>query len=336
MRYLPIGTSDLHGSVIGLGTWGMGGWMWGGVDQEEAVRAIHGAIDHGINLIDTAPIYGFGLSETIVGQAIRDRRDKVILATKCGMVTNTTRGDMKFRSDVTGPSEHGHIGIYIYLHPDSIREEVEASLARCQTDYIDLYQTHWQDSTTAIDQTMAELVKLKDEGKIRAIGVCNASAAQMAEYESVGQLDSDQEKYSMLDREIEQEQLPHCREQHMAVLAYSPLAKGLLTGKIDPQQQFDPADQRSDEERFSKDNRKRVIDMLDQMRPVAEEHDISLAQLVIAWTAHQPGLTHVLCGSRSLDHVRENAEAGDVQLNESELEKMNNAIERFHGVSASA
>lgn len=336
MRYLPIGTSDLHASVIGLGTWGIGGWMWGGVDQAEAVNAIHAAIDHGINLIDTAPIYGFGLSERIVGQAIHDRRDKVILATKCGMVTNTTQGDLKFRSDVTGPSEHGHIGIYIYLHPDSIRKEIEASLARCQTDYIDLYQTHWQDSTTEIEDTMETLVKLKEEGKIRAIGVCNASAEQMRSYEAVGQLDSDQEKYSMLDRDIEDDQLPHCRENHIGVLAYSPLAKGLLTGKIDPDHDFDDADQRSEDPRFSPANRRRVNEMLQQMRPIAQEHRISLPQLVIAWTAHQPGLTHVLCGSRTADHVKENARAGDVELTDSQLRQMDSFVDQFHGMKVQA
>jgi len=320
MRYLPLGFSQINASVVGLGTWGIGGWMWGGVDQDQAIRAIHAALDHGVNLIDTAPIYGFGLSERIVGQAIRDRRDDVVLATKCGMVANTTRGELKFRSNVAGPSEHGHIGIYIYLDPKSIRQEVEASLQRLQTDHIDLYQTHWQEPTTPIEDTMSELMRLKDEGKIRAIGVCNASSEHMEEYRRHGTLDTDQEKYSMLDRDIEGDQLPYCQEHHLATLAYSPLAKGLLTGKIDPDTEFGQGDQRADEERFEPDTIAGVNQMLEAMRPVAEEHGITLPQLVIAWTLHQPGLTHALCGARDPDHAIANAQAGDIQLTPEQLQ----------------
>jgi len=333
MRYLPLGFSQINASVVGLGTWGIGGWMWGGVDQDHAVRAIHAALDHGVNLIDTAPIYGFGLSESLVGRAIQDRRDDVVLATKCGMVANTTQGDLKFRADVTGPTEHGHIGIYIHLDPRSIRKEVEASLARLRTDYIDLYQTHWQEQTTPIEQTMGELMRLKEEGKIRAIGVCNATSEQMQTYRRHGTLDSDQEKFSLLDRDIEADQLPYCREQNVAVLAYSPLAKGLLTGKIDPQAEFDAGDSRADESRFQPDNIASVNRMLEAMRPVAEEHGISLTQLIIAWTLHQPGLTHALCGARSPEHATANAEAGDIQLSEDHLQLLDTTYEDYRAAA---
>lgn len=329
MRYLPLGQSEINASVVGLGTWGIGGWMWGGVDEDQAIHAIHAAIDHGINLIDTAPIYGFGLSENLVGQAIRQRRDHVVLATKCGMVTSTKSGVHKTNANVAGPSEHGHIGIRIYLDPQSIRDELEASLARLGTDHIDLYQTHWQESTTPVQDTMAELIKLKDEGKIRAIGVCNANTEQMDAYREHGQLDSDQEKYSMLDRDIEQENLPYCQEHQTAVLAYSPLAKGLLTGKIGPNTTFDAADQRSKDDRFKPENTGRVKAMLDAMQPVAEEHGITIAQLVIAWTLHQPGLTHALCGARTPEHVSANASAGDIQLSEDEQEILDSALRDY-------
>ena len=334
MRYLPLGFSGINASVVGLGTWGIGGWMWGGVDEEQAVQAINTAIDAGITLVDTAPIYGFGLAEELVGRAVRGRRDQVILATKCGMVTNTTDGELKFRVDVTGPKEHGHIGVRIHLDPASIRNEVEASLRRLQTDYIDLYQTHWQESTTPIEATMGCLMELKDEGKIRAIGVCNASSAQMVAYRKHGQLDSDQEKYAMLDREIEQDQLPYCAQENIAVLAYSPLALGLLTGKIDPDAEFDAADQRSDHERFTPDSIRRVNQMLDALQPIADEHRVSVPQLVIGWTAHQAGITHVLCGSRRPKHVRENAEAGDLQLKEHDLKRMAAILEQHHDAVA--
>jgi aryl-alcohol dehydrogenase-like predicted oxidoreductase len=329
MRQLPLGQSGINASVVGLGTWGMGGWMWGGVDYDEAVRAVRHALDVGINLVDTAPIYGFGLSEEIVGEAIRDRRDDVVLATKCGMVANTKKGELKFRADVTGAKPHGHIAVYIYLHPDSIRDEVEASLTRLQTDYIDLYQTHWQEVTTPIEDTMAVLMKLRDEGKIRAIGVSNASSEQMEQYRKVGRLDSDQELYSMLDRRIEQDQLPYCAGHHIAMLAYSPLAKGLLTGKIGPDVEFSHDDLRRNEKRFDPENRKRVQNMLEAMQPVAETHDLTTSQLVVAWTLHQPGVTHVLCGSRRGKHVEENAAAGDVQLTKDEVRLMNEAIDDY-------
>jgi len=323
MRYLPIGFSHINASVVGLGTWGIGGWMWGGADEEQSIRAIHAAIDHGINLIDTAPIYGFGLSESLIGRAIRDRRDEVVLATKCGMVANTTRGEMKFNADVSGPNEHGHIGVYIYLAPRSIRAEIEASLARLQVDHIDLYQTHWQESTTPIEETMGELMRLKEEGKIRAIGVCNATSEQMETYRRHGTLDSGQEKYSLIDREIEDDQLPYCNEHTMAALAYSPLSKGLLTGKLDPQTQFASGDSRAGDPRFKPDGIASVNEMLDAMYPIAEEHGITIAQLMIAWTLHQPGLTHALTGARSPDHAIANAQAGDVQLSEDDLKLLN-------------
>lgn len=319
MRQLPLGTSEINASVVGLGTWGIGGWLWGGVDQDQAVRAIHAAIDHGINLIDTAPIYGFGLSESLVGQAIRQRRDHVVLATKCGLVTNTKAGVHKVNADISGRSDHGHINVRVYLDPQSIREEIEASLARLGTDRIDLYQTHWQDSTTPIQDTMSELSKLKDEGKIRAIGVCNASPEQMEQYRKYGGLDSDQEQYSMLDRGIEHSQLPYCRENNMSVLAYSPLAKGLLTGQIKPGDHFEQADHRSGDEQFKPENITAVNKMLDALEPISEQHGLTIAQLVIAWTLHQPGLTHALCGARTPEHASANAKAGSIQLKDDEL-----------------
>jgi aryl-alcohol dehydrogenase-like predicted oxidoreductase len=303
--------------------------MWGGASEAESIRAIHAAVDAGINFIDTAPIYGFGLSEQIVGKAIRDRRDDVVLATKCGMVTNTTRGEFKFRSNAQGPDDDGHIGIYIHLHPDSIREEVEASLRRLDTDYIDLYQTHWQDDSTPIEDTMSTLLDLKQDGKIRAIGVSNATSQHMEQYRAVGQLDTDQEPFSMIKRTIEADQLPYCRRNDLAVLAYSPLALGLLTGKVEPDREFEEGDLRRNNPRFSVENRRRIQTMLDAFKPVAEAHDVTLAQLTIAWTVHQPGLSHALCGARTPEQARENAVAGDIELSDQDLTTMNKAIDLY-------
>ena len=326
MRTRPLGQSGIEASVIGFGAWAVGGWMWGGTDESEAIAAIHAALDAGVNLIDTAAIYGFGLSESIVGRAIRDRRDRVVLATKCSMVCDPTRGVFKFRSNAGGPDPNGHIVIHISGAPDSIRREVDCSLQRLGTDYIDLYQTHWQDTTTPYADTMAALMDLKQAGKIRAIGVCNASSAQMKEYSKAGVLDSDQEHYSMLKRDIEQDQLPYCREQAIAVLAYSPLARGLLTGAVGPDRKFEAGDHRAGLEMFSQENRRRVAGMLDQFRPIAKTRNITLAQLVIAWTVAQPGLTHALCGARNPKQALENAAAGDIELTDSELATMDEAI----------
>src|SRR5882724_5273624 len=192
MLYRPLGQSGIQASVIGLGTWAIGGWMWGGTDEAKAIRAIQVSLDAGITLIDTAPAYGLGLSETIVGKAVAGRRDKVVIATKCGLVWHVKRGDPFL--DEKGKAIHRYLG------SESIRYEVEQSLKRLNTDYIDLYQTHWQDVTTPIEETMKTLLDLKKQGKIRAIGVSNCAVEQLEAYRKIGPLDSAQEKYSMLDR----------------------------------------------------------------------------------------------------------------------------------------
>ncbi|MBO6513821.1 MAG: aldo/keto reductase [Phycisphaerales bacterium] len=328
MRMRPLGESGIEASTVAIGTWVMGGWMWGGADESDSINAVHAAIDEGINLLDTAPIYGFGHSESVVGKAIKDRRDKVVLATKCGMVINAPGGRSVGRSDAGGPSEHGHLEIKIWNNPDSIRQEVELSLKRLQTDYIDLYQTHWQEEETPIEDTMGTLVKLKEEGKIRAIGVCNATPEIMDRYRSVGQLDSDQEQYSMIHRKMEgdaesPDQLGYCLKKNTAVLAYSPLVLGLLTGKVGPEREFPESDLRSRQKRFSKANRQKVADLLAEFEPISAKHGCSMAQLVIAWTTHQPGLTHALVGARTAKQAKENAAAGRVELDSADLDTMN-------------
>jgi aryl-alcohol dehydrogenase-like predicted oxidoreductase len=321
MIYRELGPSGIRVSAIGFGAWAIGGWMWGGADEGQALEAIAAALDRGVNLIDTAPIYGFGRSEEIVGRAIRGRRESVVLATKCGMVWDREQGDFFFHSNEEGvtlrPAERK---VYKCLRPESIRDEIGRSLSRLGTDHVDLYQTHWQDSTTPIADTMAALVKLKDEGKIRAIGVCNANQQQLQAY---GPIDSDQEKYSLLDREIETNGvLGHCQHRGIAVLAYSPLSNGLLTGKIRPDRQFGPGDLRRGNRRFTAANIERTNAMLQQLQPIAQRHGISVPQLVIAWTFSQPGLTCALCGARDAAQAIENAAAGDIRLSADELQSI--------------
>jgi aryl-alcohol dehydrogenase-like predicted oxidoreductase len=327
MRTKPIGRSGIEASVVALGTWVMGGWMWGGADEDDSIAAIHAGLDAGINFLDTAPIYGFGHSEIVVGRALKGRRDSVVLATKVGMVPNAPGGRLEFRSTGLGPHEFGHIPVHIYNHPESIRAEVEMSLKRLQTDRIDLIQTHWQEEQTPIEDTMGALMRLKEEGKVRAIGVCNATVEQMDRYRAAGALDSDQEKYSMLDRKkMEGGQLGYCRENGIAVLAYSPLALGLLTGKIGPERVFPEGDLRRTRDRFSVENRKRVKELLDSFVPIAAQHDCTLGQLVIAWTTHQPGLTHALVGARTPEQAVENAKGGAIALSEEDLATMQAGI----------
>ncbi len=225
MLYRKLGGTGIEISTVGLGTWAIGGWMWGGTDEQQSTQAIHAALDQGVNLIDTAPAYGFGLSEQIVGRAIAGRREKVVLATKCGLIWDRKEGLFFFHSDrygaASGPAEKE---IYRCLRPASIRAELEASLRRLGTGYIDLYQTHWQDPTTPIAQTMETLVKLKEEGKIRAIGVSNASLDDLKAY---GPIDADQERYSLLERAIQSGgSLDYCRQHQISILAYSPLDNG--------------------------------------------------------------------------------------------------------------
>lgn len=327
MKYRKLGKSGIEASVVGFGSWAIGGWMWGGIaDEREAIGAIHAAINSGMNLIDTAPMYGFGASEKTVGKAISDRRDKVVLATKCGLIWHEERGDFHCFTDEKHPSKDGKFKISRCLAPDVIRYEVEESLKRLKTDYIDLLQTHWQDTTTPISETMETLLRLKEEGKIRAIGCCNADLNQIRHYDATGELDSDQELYSILDRGPEKEILPYTSQQNIAFLAYSSLGQGLLTGKIGPERVFNDGDQRNLKPRFSVKNRQRVQKMLESFRPVAEKHSVSLGQLAIGWTVSQKGCTHALVGARSATQVQENIGGGTITLDGEDLQTMNTII----------
>ena len=325
MLYRKLGGTGIEISTVGLGTWAIGGWMWGGTDEPLAVQAIHAALDQGINLIDTAPAYGFGLSEEIVGRAIAGRRDKVVLATKCGLIWDRQEGQFFFHSDrygaASGPSEKE---IYRCLRPASIREELEASLRRLGTDHVDLYQTHWQDPTTPIAQTMEALVTLKEEGKIRAIGVSNASVDDMKAY---GPIDADQERYSLLERAMQTSgSLDYCREHRISVLAYSPLDNGLLTGKIQPDREYGRGDLRKTNPRFQPAAVKQTNALLEGLRPIADRQGVSIAQVVIAWTISQPGITSALCGARNPAQAVENAAAAQVPLTPEEIRTIGEAV----------
>lgn len=317
----PMGGSDVLASAIGLGTWAMGGWMWGGSDKKESIAAIQASIDNGVTLIDTAPGYGLGLAEELVGRAIKGRRDDVVIATKCGLNWHHGKGNHFF-------DELGH-KVHRYLGRDGILHEIDESLRRLGTDHIDLYITHWQDPTTPVEETMATLLELKRAGKIRAIGISNASQDDLKAYLAIGPVDAIQERYSMLDREIEQTLLPLCKQNNIAALSYSSLALGLLSGKIGPDRVFNGDDLRKDNPRFSKHNRQHVASFAAALTPLAKTKRASIAQIVIAWTIAQPGISYALCGARDAAQAIENARAGTIDLGVDDLDLIDAAIARY-------
>lgn len=315
-----IGASGISASAIGLGTWAIGGWMWGGTDEAQSIDTIRASIDEGVSLIDTAPAYGKGLSEEIVGKAIKGRRDKVVLATKLGLIWHAKKGYHFF--DYDGAPVHRYLGA------DSVVYEVEQSLRRLGTDHIDHYITHWQDPTTPVAETMEALDRLKTQGKIRSIGASNVSVADVKAYLAAGQLDAVQQEYSMVARDMEQDLLPFCAGNNVSVLSYSSLALGLLSGKIGPDRVFTGDDQRKDNPRFSQPNRRKVAALMEAIKPSAEAHGASEAQVVIAWTLQQPGITFSLCGARSPQQARENAQAGRIKLSGQEINQISEAASR--------
>ena len=324
MQYRLLGKTELKVPVVSYGAWANGGWMWGGTDDAAAVRAMHCAIEEGIRLIDTAPTYGMGHSESVVGKAIAGRRDQALVATKCGI-----RWDLETDQEgqLTRDNDGKEVKLVRCLKPISITLELEQSLRRLGVDYIDLYQIHWPDPNTPVEESMETLIKLQEQGKIRAIGVSNYSVEMMQVCMSRGTLASDQPKYNPLERDIEKDVLPFCLENGVGVMAYSPIAQGLMTGKVTPERVFKEGDARGSKPLFSVESRKRVLAMLDKIRPIADGHGITLGQLAIAWVVAQPGITTAIVGARDEAQVAENAKAGEVVLTHEELALIRGALE---------
>ena len=313
-----IGKSGVRASAVGLGTWAIGGWMWGGTDEAQSIAAIHASLDAGVTLIDTAPAYGLGRSEEIVGKALEGRRDRAVIATKCGLVWHTGKGRHFFDQD--GRPVHRYLG------RDAIFHEIDESLKRLRTDYIDLYITHWQDPTTDVEETIDALKDLKKAGKIRAIGASNVDANDLKAYIAADGLDAIQERFSMIDRQIEANLLPLTNANGVSTLSYSSLALGLLSGTIGPERVFNGDDQRKDNPRFSVANRRKVAEFAHAIGPLARHHEATVAQVVIAWTLAQPGVTFALCGARNPAQARDNARAGTIRLSPEELGTIDAAI----------
>lgn len=325
MEKRQLGQSELYLSPVTFGAWAAGGWMWGGTEQNQSIEAIRASIDLGVTSIDTAPIYGQGHSEEIVREALEGiPRDKVQILTKFGMRWDLAKG--KFITD-SKKNDGTPISIYRYAGKESVIEECERSLKRLGTDYIDLYQIHWPDPTTPIEETMEAVLKLKEQGKIREAGVCNYNVEEMERAESVLPLASNQVPYSMVRRDIEEDVVPWCRKNKKGILAYSPLQRGLLTGKIRPDTTFGEGDTRPDEVWFQEENIRRVNKFLDEIRPIAESKGATLAQLVIQWTLQQPGITIALVGARNPKQAEENANAAHITFTSDEAKMIDDKLD---------
>lgn len=308
MQYRKLGWTDLRLSVIGFGSWALGGggwrYSWGPQDDEDSIKAIHRAIDLGVNWIDTAAVYGLGHSEEVVGKAIKGMSERPIIATKCGRVWD----------------ENGNI--FGNLTRESIKREVEASLKRLQVDVIDLYQIHWPDPEEYIEEawsTMADLVK---EGKVRYIGVSNFSVEQMKRIEHIHPVASLQPPYSMLRRDIEDEILPYCKEKNIGVVVYSPMQKGLLTGKynVETVKNLAPDDHRRNDPMFKEPQISINTKLVEKLKSLSERYGKTPGQLAIAWVLRRPEVTSAIVGIRKPSQIEELIPAADWRLSEEDIE----------------
>ena len=326
MSYIKLGNSDLEVSEICFGAWAIGGWMWGGTDEAAALRALDAAIDTGVTSIDTAAVYGFGLSEEIVGKAIQGKRDKVQIMTKYGLRWDDTRGEFFFatkRDDGTPANIHSFAG------RQSIIKECENSLRRLNTDYIDLYQQHWPDKTTPVEESMEALEQLIKQGKVRAAGGSNYDTEDMARAQAIVPQASIQVAYSMVKRGIEDEIVPYCIANNIGIVVYSPMQRGILSGKIRAGHKFNPGDSRPDTPYYKPENVRRINDFLDKIKPVADGKGVNLAQLVLRWTLQMPGVSTVLAGIRNEEQLRENVVAMEFELSQEEMDIINKHLDKL-------
>jgi len=296
MELCNLGTSDIKISPIIMGTWQAGKDMWVGIDDAQSTKAIKAACDAGITTFDTAEVYGNGHSERIVGNALYDVRDRVVIATK--VFSN-------------------------HLKYNQVIDACHGSLKNLKTDYIDLYQIHWPPGSfgakkVPLEETMRAMADLKAQGKIRAIGVSNFSRSQLEEAATFGRIDSLQPPYSLFWRKVETDALPYCRENNITVLAYSSMAQGLLTGKFGPDHTFAKGDHRFRNKLFQPENYRRVRKALEKLDPIAAANHITLGQLALAWIISQPGVC-AIAGARNPEQAVQNAAAANVRLSDTDL-----------------
>lgn len=327
MEYRKLGESGLELSAITYGAFAIGGTMWGGNEKQDSIKAVHASLDNGVTSIDTAPFYGLGESEELIGQAIKGRsRDKIQLLTKFGLVWDgSNNGAGEYFFDATHQGKN--YPVYKFGSKANIIKEVEESLKRLGTDYIDLLQIHWPDNATPISETMEAMDALLKEGKIRAAGVCNYNLQQIQEANKAITLASNQLPYSMLNRAIEKDMVPYALENNMGLIAYSPMERGLLTGKY-----FKDGKLKSDDHRngyFSQFDLEKVKAFTESLEPIAASKGATVSQLVLRWTTLQPGISVVLAGARNAAQAIENAKAINVSLSAEEIQAINSELAKI-------
>jgi aryl-alcohol dehydrogenase-like predicted oxidoreductase len=322
-----LGQSSVKVTPIAFGAWAIGGWMWGGAEEADALRAIRASFDLGITTIDTAPVYGFGRSEELVGKGMQGiSRDKYQILTKYGMNWQSHQGEFFFDTHFDDGTP---VKMYKYSGREKVIQECEDSLRRLKTDYIDLLQIHWADATTPISETMEAVAHLIKQGKVRAAGVCNYNTEQVDEASKTLQIVSNQVPYSMINRDIEKDLVPQALNKNLSIIPYSPLQRGLLTGKIKPGHKFGEGDTRENNKFYTPENIDRANTLLKNIRPIADAHSATLSQLVINWTTRQPAMDCVLVGARDEKQVRENVKALEFKLSDEELKQIAAAVNSF-------
>jgi aryl-alcohol dehydrogenase-like predicted oxidoreductase len=321
MKTRTLGWTGLPFTTVGLGTWAMGGggWAfgWGPQDDPESIKAIRRALDLGINWIDTAPAYGLGHCEEVVGRALKELPTKPIIATKCGRSWDAQRQ--------LSPN----------LKKQVVRAEIEASLKRLQVEVIDLYQVHWPQPDADIEEAWSTIAEIVKEGKVRYAGVCNFNVAQLKRIQPIHPVASAQPPYSMLVRGAEDELLPYCAAHNIGVVAYSPMQKGLLTGKItlDWVQQLAADDHRRRDLQFQEPLLGANLALVESLRPLAKKHGRSVAQLAVAWVLRRPEVTAAIVGARKSSQIDETAGAADWTLPSEDLKAIEELLHRRQGMS---
>ena len=316
MKYVKVGTTDVLISQLGFGAWGIGGGTsWADTDDERSVALVREAIDSGINLVDTAPVYGTGHSEEVLGRALADGyREKCILSTKCTMQWHDPVGVKMYSRDGQD--------VYKCFDPASLRNDLECSLRRLKTDHIDIYFTHRQpDDINEVETVYATLEKFREEGKIRVIGISNANPEYLKKYLECGRIDIVQEKYSILDQKWAKEYLPLCRENQVAFQGFSVLERGLLAGKIGMDYEIQKGEARGTIGWFKPERRKLVLDMLESWKPLCEKYGCSMANLVMATSLATEGFT-TLCGVRHRENLLDTMKSVDISLSAEDLARI--------------
>jgi aryl-alcohol dehydrogenase-like predicted oxidoreductase len=310
MQKKRLGNSDLELTPVGVGAWAMGGggwaFAWGAQDDNESIAAIHEALDRGVNWIDTAAVYGLGHSEEVVARAIEGRSNRPYVFTKCERRWDANRQ------------------IYKSLKADSIREECEASLRRLKVDVIDLYQIHWPEPDEDIEEGWTAMAKLKEEGKVRWIGLSNFNAKQLERVRPIAPITSLQPPYSAVSPEIEEELLPYCQKHNIGVIVYSPMKSGLLTGKMTKERvaALPDDDFRKRALAFQEPNLSRNLELAQLMKRIGERHGRSAGEIAIAWTLRHPAVTAAIVGMRSAEQARGVLGALDFRLSAQEIDEI--------------